>query len=659
MDFDEFAMWIMNSEFRPAIKSSKEEEEMNNTKKYSSQKQEDELKSKLKNIMQDYPLIFLNMKKKITYLEFIADISRVNLPLTEKEARLIFHYLDPNDKGQIESKLFKIWTESTKKHFDDYLRRKNRSRNNDNDDEKDSDKGGNLDSDSDSEDNIARAFKQKSLKEQLLLVIGRNTRQLENSFAHIRENNVFIPYEEFLRCVLNCGINCNKKLLRILFNNLSEETDRENNIRPDLSKNKKKLISITTFFNNLLPIIDDAGTVLTSNKQHNSILASRAERHLKESMRKSFKVVKNDLEKEDPNNTGYVTSDVLYKIILKRCIPLSYEDFRWILVNITKKNESDTVNYIHFLHFYNPIYMTHQLESKRTLNNTNKTDTLNSSSNNFDNSNIRDRPSTSIGEFTSLSTHNSLQLSRSISNSVLNSSANLSSTNNKKKNDLQNPELRKVWQQILRECHLFDPERSGLISSSNFLRVLDKIKTKSTSFISNLNDVQELMKEYKMSSGLINYHLLIKNFLHDLSQSGYALIKSPSSSNLNPLKPLKSIKSTDNLNSSQSFSASKSSNQPTEKDTLLSRLDNETKEICKKCYDTFLPQWRQLRTALKKEQNGRGTILATNFINIIENHGLSLTKKELGLLVKNFRGTGAEDAVKFDDFLKVCMYLRE
>ncbi len=89
MDFDEFAMWIMNSEFRPAFKDSKREE------KDSPRTQ---LRKRFLGCVHAHSKVFGNMKKQVSFLEFVSDINRKNMDLTEREARTVFQTLDP--KGQ-------------------------------------------------------------------------------------------------------------------------------------------------------------------------------------------------------------------------------------------------------------------------------------------------------------------------------------------------------------------------------------------------------------------------------------------------------------------------------------------------------------------------------------------------------------------------------
>jgi hypothetical protein len=79
IDFDELAMWIMNSEFRPVNKSSQVVRE----------DPTDVVQRKLRDCMQRYPEVFETMKKKISFLDLVADISRKDMSLTEKEDRHI------------------------------------------------------------------------------------------------------------------------------------------------------------------------------------------------------------------------------------------------------------------------------------------------------------------------------------------------------------------------------------------------------------------------------------------------------------------------------------------------------------------------------------------------------------------------------------------
>ena len=83
--------------------------------------------------------------------------------------------------------------------------------------------------------------------------------------------------------------------------------------------------------------------------------------------------------------------------------------------------------------------------------------------------------------------------------------------------------------------------------------------------------------------------------------------------------------------------------------------------ICAKSYKIIAPLWRQVRSQLKKRQvaNQRGSILAVNFISVLEDNGIILDKKDIGTLVKTFRVQGLQDVIKFDEFFKVCLLAKD
>jgi hypothetical protein len=99
MDFDEFAMWIMNADVKPYVpkKSSKD-----NTGPLSPL---EEVRRKLNEDIDKHPQTFTYMKRKISFMELISDITRINMKLNEKDIRAIYLLLDPKETGFVESKL--------------------------------------------------------------------------------------------------------------------------------------------------------------------------------------------------------------------------------------------------------------------------------------------------------------------------------------------------------------------------------------------------------------------------------------------------------------------------------------------------------------------------------------------------------------------------
>ncbi len=286
MDFDEFATWIMNSEFRPAFEK-KGKIDPNDTP-------ENRLRKKLADVIQEYPRVFSAMKKQISFLEFVSDINRTGIPLTEKEARAIFQSLDPKDSGFIESCMFKIYADTGRK-----------------------------DPPPKPQPSYEHTTRPGALKEIINRVVGRNTRQLENAFSHIqRGNGTKLPYEEFRRCLLNGGVGKNMADFRELFMALGGRVEG--------------LADVDLFFSTIEPILDDPATQVSVKKgAAPDISTSRADRRMRDAIRKSFKDVKADLEKDDLSGTGYVSAEKLYKILQRRCMPLTFEDFRFIVQQVS------------------------------------------------------------------------------------------------------------------------------------------------------------------------------------------------------------------------------------------------------------------------------------------------------------------------------------
>jgi Ca2+-binding EF-hand superfamily protein len=291
MDFDEFAMWIMNSEFRPIVKTKKGKpgasfEESNSPRSV--------LRRKFLSCVKDYSRVFKAMKKQISFLEFVSDVNRTGMPLSDKEARSIFQILDPHDSGFLESELLTHWAETGRTKLDRSAYQKQ-----------------------------FNALSDKELKAIIARAVGRNTRQLETAFAHIQHGSgTKLPFEEFRRCILNGGGSKNMQDVRDLFMALGGESTG--------------LADIDYFFDVLPPIYKDPTTEVSVKPSAPPIIStSRADRHLRDAIRKCYKEVKGDIEREDPTNSGYIAGEKLYRILEHRCMPLTFQDFRFIVQQVT------------------------------------------------------------------------------------------------------------------------------------------------------------------------------------------------------------------------------------------------------------------------------------------------------------------------------------
>jgi Ca2+-binding EF-hand superfamily protein len=94
IDFDEFAMWIMNSEFHPVPKMSKKQIEKS---------PKEVLRQKLRNYVTEFAtLLLVPTKKDLDFLELLTFCHQKELTsLSDNEIRALFHLLDPKNTGLI------------------------------------------------------------------------------------------------------------------------------------------------------------------------------------------------------------------------------------------------------------------------------------------------------------------------------------------------------------------------------------------------------------------------------------------------------------------------------------------------------------------------------------------------------------------------------
>jgi Ca2+-binding EF-hand superfamily protein len=101
IDFDEFAMWIMNSEFRPVAKVQSKQSELSH---------KDLLCQKLRSCSAEFSSlpVLVSTKKEFDFLEFLSFCQSKQIPLTDNEIRAVFHLLDnPKNTGLIATATFR------------------------------------------------------------------------------------------------------------------------------------------------------------------------------------------------------------------------------------------------------------------------------------------------------------------------------------------------------------------------------------------------------------------------------------------------------------------------------------------------------------------------------------------------------------------------
>jgi len=219
--------------------------------------------------------------------------------------------------------------------------------------------------------------------------------------------------------------------------------------------------------------------------------------------------------------------------------------------------------------------------------------------------------------------------------------------------------------------------------------------------------INRMTEEFTQSNGLVNYLHFFRNYLNDLTgnngnDSISTPIKSKSMTSLNGksgsggggsglLKPLHpwdfeysreknashpywysaakpkdpnsmkhlSLVTTGPIPSPNEKSASEL--HPNEKEILLAQYSSQTLSMCKMIYKHIAPVWRELRSDLKKNQinTQRGCVLTPMFVSLLEKHGILLNKNDMSTVIRVFRGVGMQDMVKYDEFLRVCLVVKD
>lgn len=638
MDFDEFAMWIMNSEFQPVKKGMA-------GKPNKSNGEEEAMLIKFQRCVTEHHRVFSNMNKSVSIIEFIADIHRKNMDLTEREARKIFQKLDPNDTGYVDTAVLVKFGKTGKIELPVPPRSGGPT-------------GGAGEDDIDDEDR------------DLLLrkIVGRNTNALESAFSHVkRGSGTRIPFEEFRRCLLNAGVGKGTKDVKMLY--------------AALGGKKYGGANIDTFFDNLAPMIVDVRTEVSAKKVPSAAYStSRADRSLRDSMRKVFPDVKTEIEKLDPSKSGFISSEKLYRILTRNCCPITMQDYRFIIQNIdmdTKLKTEPRVDYNQFLTLYNPTKPPHQLSG--------------------------------LEGFRGIEQRNDLMTKRTAT-SDLRPKSNVSDDN--RYDDIDHPSsplmkssgfkkdaMKKVWQDVLRQCHKSDPKRAGHISRVDFIGALERANFNQAMSPEAMN---RLADNYTISSGLVNYLLCFRSYLGDLAASKtikatQAAEEEADTIRRSPPKQLKPLNGSThpwefdyerspagaakapywkglqakNMEKWKKDMALQTSYVPPpnetltirggEKEILLNTYSAEVQEVCTRCYRLITHNWRTLRNEFKKAQvpSIRGSINAVPFISILEKNSVMIDKNDLKVILRTFREPGGGDVIRFDEFIRACLVKKD
>jgi Ca2+-binding EF-hand superfamily protein len=628
MDFDEFAMWIMNAEFRDPIEATETPAEIR------VRKTNDEnayLRKKLQKCIKLHSAVFRTMKKTISFQEWVSYIGRGKMPMTEREARAVFMLFDPNDTGFVGAKHLMNWAET-----------------------------GDLKPPPPSA-SAKKALAEISLKDAIRQVAGKNLSMVHKSFEHMpRNQGIRVNFEEFRRCLLTNGLGRNVMETKQLFIALG---GKSGTCDVDMLMNE---------VSNRGPIDPQAAVSMKKERDQVSNL-SAADRSLREAVRKSYKEIKATIDEHDRGHTGYILASDLHKILLKLCIPLSFQDFRYVIQHINTSDHGSKVNIHHFLEAYNPRHLPHQLAGGRGV---------------IDAALKTTQAMSPIATLRSPATGATGGMGASRSDNILgrsDSKKGLSINEDMRKVD-PSGELRQIWQRVLRECHRQDPERSGCVKRLAFINALEVANAKS---VMNAETMSKLADRYDAGFGLINYLACFRTYLTAMTSTAIAPEKKERTNKGAPVRdhganhpwqfeyekrgkhsqPYWSSATAQpkNVHAAQEQAVPvpdanhRAAHQLSdiEKQTLLSKYEPKVLNACKRVYAICGDggaAWKELRNEMKVHQinSQRGCILTTNWYKLCESYNIKLSISAMGALTRAFRGLGNQDVIKYNDLVRVC-----
>lgn len=603
IDFDEFAMWIMNSEFRPVPKVKPK------VKVTAQQK----LQAVLLRSMQAHPEVFASMKKNVNFMELVSDSSRKNMELSERDCREIFRYLDPHETGVIQTvKLKRFATQGL----------------------------------TDTPPISARAFVKPDIRESVTKVVGHSTNLLANCFSFCQPGTK-MDFEEFRRCLLSNGVGIIIKDVQDLFYSLG---------------GKSGYADIDLLFKTINYSPKTAASEVSAKAEvPNFFAASRSERKVREAVRKCFSQLRHTFELVDHKKDGFVSPDLMRKILNGLALQLNFQDFRLVMQNIPT-NEDGHYNYHVFLSHFDPSKAPHELQETRK----NVPGLASYSQTGFQGlDKSASAPNLGIsGEFGN-SSHGDMGGSRG---STMGGSSNNTA-------DKVNAELRRMWQGAVKACKAEDATRTGFVPRDVFVRALQ-------SHLSNTlddNAIEELANSYGIGDD-VDYHSCFRTALNNVmgagsssnSKSKFELAATSKSRKVGPTHPWDyeyqkhppSKKDEGDPywkractipRESKSGGTQKQHTGGLNNSTVMADMDPKIISAAKKAVAN--PQFKRFANELKRASitNHKGCISVNNFLAIVKMFDIELGQREMGSILRVFRSRGLPDTVTYQDFINVCL----
>lgn len=623
MDFDEFAVWIMNSEFRPQEDDSKlvkrEPPDLN-------------LRAKFATLFKDHPSYCNGMKTQYTFLELVSEINRKGIrAIGERDVRSMFLILDRKKTNSVDMRAVQRWADTGV---------------------------------SDTPPSSAKPVAVPNLREAVLKVCGTTPDLIIKGFEYAR-GQTNVHFDEFRRSLLVCGLGQRIDDVRNLFLACGGAGG---------SANIDKLIVAAES----LPIGKPAHAGVRT--QATFSVPSRADRKLREGIRITYDNLRRALEMADPTQSGYVDVDAFYNILQKHCMQMSMQDFRYVMRKVqTHLSNPNKYEWHHFLELYNPLRAPHELSGGSTtitvevppsrLSVQSAKHPYRSAPNSRGSAAVPD----SLDAFSASAKGGSsalfdmkkvwINILRACQRADPNKSGFVNRTQfitalEKNLHSSMNADtMARLADSYQRRDGLVDYKscfRNTLSDLANVFPTSDPASTfkppVATKARSNgpihpwdFDYIKQEMVHY--DDPIIPHWKTACLKPKDRPSTSVVLTDSTGSLQLSPLKKV----------------SSRAPVSSEEAEKIMATYDPKVKQVCTSIAQKWKPMWKQLQVGFHDNQvkNHPGNITTDHMMEVFDKLGIRLTKMEYGVITRYFRAVGLNDVVNYTDFMKCCSVCRK
>ena len=323
INFDEFATWVMNSEFKPKDKNA---QAINRVEK---------LRDKFGKWATKYPDIMReHFGPKTTYSKFYDTINRKCMKMTEPEVKDLFRILDPQKTGFIDGEVAQHWVDTGK--VEKPLHSPART----------------------------KSAPVPSLEQAITKVCGKNVHQLEWCFLSVDPGRKqSMTFDDFNRNLTEGGLSNarSREDVKALFMALGGATGQA-----DIGKLLKVLPPMMEALavEKAKRLKDNADAVRPSTAKVMSseeVRLCRVDRLMREGVRRSYDEIKTEFDAVDKEGVGYVEVDALRTALRRACCPIASDDFDLVVKNLRKDGDG-RVQWTHFLQVYATRAAPHSLQ---------------------------------------------------------------------------------------------------------------------------------------------------------------------------------------------------------------------------------------------------------------------------------------------------------